>query len=70
MQRVSVSSRDIGSIGYESNLKTLEIQFVSGGIYEYYNVPKIVYRSLMNASSHGSYFHQYIKNNYSYKRIR
>lgn len=62
-----VNSSDISSVGYESG--TLYIKFNSGGTYSYSNVPESVYRELMNASSHGKYFHANIKNVYSYRRI-
>ncbi len=62
MQRQCVSSSDISSIGYENG--TLEIEFNKGGVYQYHNVPFSTYSGLMSASSHGKYFHAYIKNFY------
>ena len=53
MQRQAVTSSDIRAIGYDEQSLTLEIEFKSGGLYEYANVPEAVYRSLMSASSHG-----------------
>lgn len=67
MRMIPVQSSDLARVGYESG--TLCIQFNSGGIYEYYNVPESVYNGLMSASSHGKYFHQFIKSNYRYQRI-
>lgn len=46
----------------------LTIAFRSGGVYEYYQVPDSEYAGLMNASSHGKYFHAGIKNRSSYRR--
>lgn len=65
MNRQYVSFSDIKSIGYENN--TLEIEFHSGGIYQYFDVPQEVYIELMNAESHGKYFHRNIKDKYQYK---
>lgn len=62
-----VSSSNIAAIGYENGI--LHIRFNSGGLYEYSDVPESVYRGLMSASSHGQYFHAYIKNNYACRRI-
>ncbi|MBP3469722.1 MAG: KTSC domain-containing protein [Lachnospiraceae bacterium] len=59
MNMVPVSSSDISSIGYDGS--TLHIRFHSGGLYAYYNVPNSVYSGLMNAASHGRYFHANIK---------
>ncbi len=71
MERISVKSSNINSIGYDETSKILEIEFNSGWIYQYYEVPLEVYQKLMNAPSHGKYFHVYIKTGpYNYKRIR
>lgn len=61
MKRQSVDSSNLASVGYDVNSNTLEIEFNSGGVYQYLNVPESVYRGLMNASSHGQYFDVYIK---------
>lgn len=68
MNMIPVSSSDLASVGYENG--TLYIAFNSGGLYSYSNVPISVYNGLLAASSHGKYFHQFIKNVYPYKRIR
>ena len=67
MNRQYVSSSDIASIGYENG--TLEIEFHSGGIYQYLNVPERIYNNLINSTSYGKYFHNYIKNSYSTIKI-
>lgn len=69
MERNQVSSSDIRSIGYDSPTTTLEIEFISGGVYRYSNVPENVFNALMSAGSHGQYFHSYIKDNYSCERV-
>lgn len=71
MNRQHVSSSNIASIGYETQSQTLEIEFHSGGIYQYFNVPSSIYNSLMNASSHGTYFDVHIKKaGYRFSKIR
>lgn len=70
MNRQHVSSSNIRSIGYDSKFQTLEIEFHSGGIYQYFNVPESVYNALMSAQSHGSYFHRHIKDEYQWTKIR
>lgn len=39
MKRKSVVSGNIRSIGYEALSQTLEVEFDSGRVYEYYDVP-------------------------------
>jgi hypothetical protein len=63
-----VQSSDLCGVDYSWS-GTLTIAFHSGGLYEYYNVPHSEYVGLMNASSHGKYFHAHIKGRYSYRRI-
>lgn len=69
MNRKPVSSSNIRSIGYDHNSKKLEIEFHSGGIYQYFNVPLEIYEELMSRPSHGKYFHRNIKNKYRWVKI-
>lgn len=70
MIRQNVISSDLRSVGYDHDLNLLEIEFNSGGLYQYSNVPSMIYSGLMSASSHGKYFHRNIKDVYSFKRLR
>ena len=69
MNRQSVSSSNIRSIGYDAIQKLLEIEFHSGGIYHYHGVPESHYHGLMSAPSKGTYFAQFIKNVFAFNRI-
>lgn len=66
----SVKSKDIALAGYDQSSETLEVVFRAGGVYRYQNVPEYVYQEFMSASSHGTYFQHYIKNTYSYSKVR
>lgn len=68
MQRQSVQSSNIASIGYESNSQVLEVEFNDGSIYQYFNIPSNVHEGIMSASSHGRYLHAHIKDQYPYQR--
>lgn len=65
----AVQSSNLAAIDYDWS-GTLTIAFHSGGVYEYYQVPPSEYHGLMNAGSHGRYFHAHIKNRYPYRRIQ
>ena len=69
MQRQRVSSSNIASIGYDQNLSILEVEFLSGDIYQYVGVPNSIFQGIMSASSHGSYLNQNIKGVYSFNKI-
>lgn len=70
MKMIPVSSSNLASVGYDSTTRTLRVEFKSGAVYEYSDVPEAAYQGLMDASSKGSYFHQNIKDRYSYSKIR
>ncbi len=69
MNRISVSSSNISSIGYDPTSQVLEVEFNDGSIYQYSGVPQSVYDGFINASSHGQYLHQYIKDAYSCQKV-
>lgn len=68
MQRESVSSSNLASVGYDEASSTLEIAFRGGGVYQYDGVEKLVYLALLSAGSKGRFFHANIKNSYSYRK--
>ena len=61
MNRDPVSSSDIRSVGYDSDSLMLEVEFLSGAVYQYANVPAAVYHGLLAAPSKGRYFNQFIR---------
>ncbi len=69
MNRTPVASSNVASVGYDPNTMTLEVEFMNGSVYQYFDVPETVYQGLMNASSIGTYLNQNIKANYRYTQI-
>lgn len=69
MERQRVSSTNIRSVGYDSALGTLEVEFHSSGVYQYYNVPEGVHSALMRAPSKGRYLNDHIKDQYRCRKI-
>lgn len=55
MRRDPVSSRAIRSIGYDSRNQILEVEFNSGRVYRYFDVPEFLYRGFSLARSKGEY---------------
>lgn len=64
-----VRSCDLALIGYDSARSVLEIVFRAGGVYRYQGVPENVYRGLMAASSHGTFFQKHIKVQYPFVKV-
>lgn len=70
MDRRYVSSSNIASIGYDSIAQVLEVEFLNGAVYQYYDVPEELYEGLMAANSHGKNLNEFIKKaGFSYERI-
>lgn len=69
MERETVDSSTILSVGYDKATETLEIEFKSGGVYQYYNVPEMVFEQLMQSGSKGKFHHAQIKNAFPYSRV-
>jgi KTSC domain len=69
MVRHRVDSSSIASLGYDSELKTLELEYVSGGVYRYFDVPPSVHAQLMAAESKGRFVNTVIKKHYRFIRL-
>jgi len=69
MNRQHVESSNIESIGYDSTSETLEIEFLNGSIYQYFDVPERIYEEIMNSDSHGKYLAYHIKGKYRYSKV-
>ena len=70
MNRTPVRSSNIRSVGYDPASRTMEVEFHSGGLYQYYGVPETIYQGFMQAASKGSYFHDHIKGRYPDRSVR
>lgn len=69
MYRIQVNSTNIRSIGYDKLTAILEVEFTSGDVYQYFNVPEYLYQQFLNASSHGQFLNDNIRYNYRYQKV-
>ncbi len=69
IDREPVKSSNLVSVGYDQDLKVLEIEFKGGGIYQYEKVPKRVHLALLAAPSKGKFFHRRIKPKYVFSKV-
>ena len=69
MDRKPVQSSNLASVGYDPSSQTLEIEFRSGGVYQYFDVPPRVHDELMTADSKGRFFARNIRGFYRYVRV-
>ncbi len=70
MERQPVTSSMLASVGYDEASAALEVEFVEGGVYQYFGVPSHVHAGLMAANSHGTYFDTHVKKaGYQYAKV-
>lgn len=69
MDRKVVNSSMLASIGYDKATQTLELEFTSGEVWQYMDVPNEEFEALMNAPSHGGYARQNIIEAYHETRV-
>ncbi|HXX42809.1 MAG TPA: KTSC domain-containing protein [Chthoniobacterales bacterium] len=68
--RQHVESSALRSIGYSRRRHILEIEFVNGAIYRYYDITLSVYRDLMAAESKARYYDFNIRHKYLSARVK
>jgi hypothetical protein len=66
IERTRVESSAIASLGYEAQRGILEIEFSSGMVYQYFDVPPDVYRQALAATSKGQWFNEAIRDRFAY----
>lgn len=69
MNRISVASSNIKSIGHDPETKTLEVEFSNGGLYQYDGVDAEAHAALVNAPSVGSHFAAHIRGKYRHAKV-
>ena len=60
----------IAAIHYDVETSTLRIMYVSGSIYDYKNVPEEIYIALKTSRLKGVYLNQYIKDRFTFERVK
>ena len=70
MRRMPVESSAISSVGYDAGSQTLEVEFQSGSVYDYREVPREVYESFLASSSKGRFFARRIRSRYESRRAQ
>lgn len=59
----------IAKIEYESEIARLTVTFTTGRIYEYFMIPPNVAADFQSAPSKGTFFNQFIRDQYSFREI-
>lgn len=69
MRRIPVSSSALVSVGYDAGTRTLEVEFVGGGVYQYLRVAPRHFDGLLAADSVGTYLTTHVKPHHAYVRV-
>lgn len=66
--RTPLQSSLLSAIHYSIDA-TLELEFHSGAIYRYFDVPQAVVEGLIAAESKGAYFNRNVRSRFPYHRL-
>lgn len=67
LPRVPVVSSNIRSLGYADGV--LDVEFLSGAVYRYREVPVLLYQRLQEAPSIGQFFHHQIRSRFAFEKV-
>ena len=70
MRRKPVDSSAIAAVGYDPENEILEVEFRSGTIYRFFDVPPEIHRDFLETSSKGRFFGREIRGQYDSTRDR
>ncbi len=70
IERQPVQSTVLASVGYHPAKRLLEIEFHSGAIYRYLDVPEEIHRRLLAAGSKGHFFGSAIRDKFRCERVK
>jgi hypothetical protein len=59
----------IRAFSHDPETAILEVTFVSGAVYQYYDVPDDVAQNMREAFAKGEFFNQHIRGRYRFARI-
>lgn len=69
MKWVPLTSSNLSAARYDKDTNTLEVEFIGGRRYQYFDVPLQVFEGLICAESCGKYLNENIKGHYRYARL-
>lgn len=60
----------VASVFYNPLTHKLRVNFVSGAVYDYKNVPERIFRQMKTAISKGRFLNQRIKTRFGFEKIK
>ena len=69
MNTIAVESSTLRTIAYDESRALLRLEFQSRAVYDYFEVPAVVYEALLGASSMGACFNARVRGCFRYDRV-
>ncbi len=66
MQPIAIESTTLATIAYHGPTRLLQLEFRTGPVYHYFEVPSQIFEGLMQATSKGTYFNRDIRGRFPY----
>jgi hypothetical protein len=69
MKSHAIHSSVVRNADYEESLRQLDIEFIGGSIYRYYDVDETLFDAFIGSPSKGEFLNMSIKPNHRYVRL-
>ena len=69
IKRISVTSSTVKTIGYDAPNRFLEVEFKSGSLYRYQDVPEPVFIAFLATSSKGGFLNAMVKPFFEFEQL-
>lgn len=69
MDMMPVESSTIAKVGFNGRSKVLRIEFLTGAVYDYRDVPEDTYKGLLEAPSKTQYHKAFISMRFRYRQV-
>ena len=69
MEEIRLDSTNIYSVSYDPRREILIVRFRNNTRYRYFDVPESVFQDLLDAESHGKFFHKNIRNVFVFEKM-
>ena len=69
MERVPVQSSNVAEVGYDQDALVMEVLFHNGSVYQYVDVPQMLFQEMLQSDSIGGFLNEHIKGSYRYAKL-
>ena len=68
-QKTYTNSANVKQIRYSEDQKIMQVTFLHGSTYQYFDVPEGVWDAAVSAESIGGFINSHIKGKYKYSKV-